>query len=418
MLGTAGEGQGAEANPHPEHSWLNVQGQTLPGHLAGHSSAQLGTPDRTATKSNGAATKPNSAVRHQFRATVQHFCERIGLDSRRPACWNGSCYMLSMTKTFPSWLLLALASSGCSAAESEPADTQEAEPEPEPEPVLIEPEPPVSEPEPVIVLEPIVEPSTPVALPWTVTREDLSGRLPEGTKLTGVTRDPLDGALYVLDPLVGIYRIDASQAALVFTVGSVVPESGAPVGEFSDLASMGAGRFALTVPNEGYILDVEAGTMWSHFCYLPNEPSPTSSSISLNLEAQGIAVFQQTDSLAYDILTGSIFAQPQTLGVDGSEAYGSELANFNETTGEPLGWLLIDAPVTRAGGLALTQDEVLLGQGNSLYVYFRGSPTPHQTQVLDIPEISGMHGGDFEDILAVSPYERVLYHLKRAAAEN
>jgi hypothetical protein len=242
--------------------------------------------------------------------------------------------------------------------------------------------------------------------------------LPQGTKLTGVTRDPLDGTIYVLDPLVGIYQVGASEAALVFAVGSIVPEGGAPVGEFSDVAAMGAGRFALTVPNEGYLLDVNAGTMWSHFCYLPNEPVAFTSSISLELEAQGIAVWQQTDSLAYDIFTGAIFAQPQTLGVNGNEVYGSELANFNELTGEPLGWLLLGTTVTRAGGLALTLDEVLLGQGNSLQAYYRGSAAPHQTQVLDIPEISGLHGGDFEDVLAVSPYELVLYHLTRAATAN
>jgi hypothetical protein len=308
-----------------------------------------------------------------------------------------------------SWVFpfLLLATGGCSTGEIEPLEQGTPAPVDEESEVDVVDE---EEGSPIVIEDPIeeVEP-----LAWTSTSEDLSTRLPEGTVLTGVTRDPIDGSIYLVDPYVGIYHLKDAEAPLVFEVGSIVPEDGELVGEFSDVASMGFGRFALTVPNEGYLLDVEAGTMWRHFCYLPNEPAGPSVSISLELEAQGIAVWQQTDSLAYDTFTGAIFAQPQTLGVDTNEVYGSELANFAELTGEPLNWLLLGPPITRAGGLALTQDEVLLGQGSDLYVYWRGSAVANQVQTLDIPEISGLHAGPFEDVLAVSKNERVLYRLRR-----
>jgi hypothetical protein len=264
-----------------------------------------------------------------------------------------------------------------------------------------------------IVLAPLPEPGI-----WSMTEEDLSTRLPEGTILTGVSRDPIDGSIYLLDPAVGIYQLTQEAASLVFAVGSIVPESGAVVGEFSDMTALGAGRFALTVPNEGYLLDVGAGTMWLHFCYLPSEPSPsspTAPSISLSLEAQGITVRQETDALAYDIFTGTIFAQPQTIDVSTSEIYGSEIANFNELTGEPQDWLLMESTNLRAGGMALSDSELLLGVGQELRTYTRGSSTAHDVQTLALPEISGLSGTSFDSILAVSRSQRILYHLQRSA---
>lgn len=260
------------------------------------------------------------------------------------------------------------------------------------------------------------DPSTQVPGSWTTIQRDLSALLPADTLLVGVTRDPLDGAVYLLDANVGIYRLTEESADLVFEIGSITPDEHPPEGAFTDIAAMGFNRFALTAPNDGFILDLDAGTMWRHFCYLPpSNPSganlPNDTSLSVALQEAGTAVWQRTDSVAYDTFTGTIVAQPQTLAVEDNEVFGAEMATFDELSGEPLSWTELPETSLRAGGLAVTETQFLLGEGNVLHVYDRQSAWEIYEQTLDVGEISGMHGGDFDDILLVTRTERVLYRL-------
>jgi hypothetical protein len=263
---------------------------------------------------------------------------------------------------------------GCSTESAAPIDSRVAEEEQQPEgPFAGE-----------IAIDSLGKPdeSDPLAAQqpsnWTANQRDLSGLLPVETVLAGVTRDPIDGTIYLLDPNVGIYLLSEESAELVFAMGAITPEEHEPEGAFTDIAAMGFGRFALSAPNDGFILDLDEGTMWRHFCYLPpGNPSgdnlPADSSLSVALQEAGIEVWQRTDSLAYDASSGVLVAQPQTLAVQDNELFGAEIATFDELSGEPLSWTELPETTLRAGGLAVTGTQFLLGEGNVLHVYDRQS---------------------------------------------
>jgi hypothetical protein len=91
--------------------------------------------------------------------------------------------------------------------------------------------------------------------------------------------------------------------------------------------------------------------------------------------------------------------------------FGAEIATFDELSGEPLSWTELPETTLRAGGLAVTGTQFLLGEGNVLHVYDRQSGWESYEQALEVGEISGMHGGAFDDVLLVTRTELVLYRL-------
>lgn len=246
-------------------------------------------------------------------------------------------------------------------------------------------------------------------------REDLSDRLPEGTTLEGVTQDPLTGKVYVLDPVAGIYLMSDSAAELVYAPGDITPEDGLlPLGNFSDLVALGRGRFALTSPNEGYIVDLTAGTMWRHFCYLPNITpglSESETSLSVAYQQSGIEVWQSTGALAYEAATDRLWAQPITRRVDDDSLLGVEIAAFDLPTGEPQVWYGFTGVQVLAEAMSVSPSTFYLGVESTLLQIDR--PTGEFFGGYDLaPEVSaitGLHALNEESFLLVDRTQLVLF---------
>src|SRR6185436_11730908 len=117
----------------------------------------------------------------------------------------------------------------------------------------------------------------PEPAPEFVSELRLGGMLPADAKLTGVTVSP-SGKTFVLDELSGLYEVGPSQAKLVFGRADLARLGADPSLAFTDVAALGEQRFALTAENDGFLLDLEANSFSSYFCYLPSvtpaEPPP------------------------------------------------------------------------------------------------------------------------------------------------
>ncbi len=230
------------------------------------------------------------------------------------------------------------------------------------------------------VVEDVIDPGTmapalpakhPVLEVW-----DLSAALPVGSKLVGVSRDPEANELFVLEESTGIYRVNEDRSIeLVFSPGDITPEDGRePQGLFSDFVALGQDRFALTVPNEGYMLDVPNQLMWRHFCYLPNYESaldPTETSISVQFQLDGHEVWQGTDSLTLEVATGLLWATPRTFLTETDELVGSELASFDYATGEPQQWWRFNRADFHAGAMAISDAYYYFAMDDSIQVVER-----------------------------------------------
>ena len=87
--------------------------------------------------------------------------------------------------------------------------------------------------------------------------------LPTGaSQPVGVTYDSAAGIVVAYDNGLLLHHRDQGWALL---------SAAAATGErrYADVASLGAGRYALPSIDDGYLLDLNQGTFESHFCYLP-----------------------------------------------------------------------------------------------------------------------------------------------------
>ena len=174
--------------------------------------------------------------------------------------------------------------------------------------------------------------------------------------LVGVSASP-DGRLFV---------IDMSGTIAELTATGVEPIAEGPFGP-TDLAALGDDRFAITRPNEGFLLDLTTGELRTHFCYLPEPPvreeqPPLTDRPTMEL----------SQALAYDHAAKLLYANPQTIADDGTQdELFSEVAMFDAISGSEIRFQnLRDASFTAGGMLALGDDELLYGEGSILY---RGS---------------------------------------------
>lgn len=201
----------------------------------------------------------------------------------------------------------------------------------------------------------------------------LGAMLPADAKLTGVAVSPA-GKIYVLDERSGLYEVGPSAAKLVFGRAELARFGASPDLTFTDVAALSDQRFALTAENDGYLLDLEAGTFTSYFCYLPavpTTPAPSNNvvvSASVRYRQMGIEVKQRTESVAFSPETLQLYAQPQTIRLDTGEVVGSELFVFPEGGGEPRLVLPVSDLAFLAGGMVAENGEtLLLGEHDRLH---------------------------------------------------
>jgi hypothetical protein len=175
----------------------------------------------------------------------------------------------------------------------------------------------------------------------------LAPLLPAGARPVGITVSP-EGKLYVLDQRSGLYEIAGRQSVRqVFATSDLDSRYGlSPALELTDVVAMAGGRFALTAPNDGFLLDPQAGTFASYFCYFPSnyEEPPGSGiitvgpglSVSQELGRAGVATAQRTEMVGLDATGQFLFAQPRTTRLDTGEVVGSELFTFTLAGGQPI----------------------------------------------------------------------------------
>ncbi|MEZ4318691.1 MAG: hypothetical protein R3F61_14350 [Myxococcota bacterium] len=209
-----------------------------------------------------------------------------------------------------------------------------------------------------------------------VDRLDLTGAFgPSDPEVTGVDVDA-DGALVFSTATEGLWRLDGSDAEQL-----LAPEDFWNAGlsdALTDVAVLGDGRIAMTVPGVGLVFDPADGSVVQHFCYEPGWG---------DWEIQR----QETHSLAYDATTDRLLSQPQTLTDDSPER--TDVAEFDRQTGEPLSWYTLDDRRFLASALTVTDAGVVLAKGASLYDYTLGDRTTEKRadlRGLGIHDIEGL----------------------------
>lgn len=164
----------------------------------------------------------------------------------------------------------------------------------------------------------------------------------------GVTVDPSTGDVFVLDRGAGLLRLGASEHEVVMSAAALGNQA------FTDVVALGQGRFALTVPNDGLLLDLNAQSLETFFCYLPGD---------IIEEFPDGEVEQLTDSLAYDPIREEMVAQPRTFVTEEGErrVERAEVGFFDAVQGgEGYNWISVDRELL-AGGIAFAgSDSILL----------------------------------------------------------
>lgn len=209
-----------------------------------------------------------------------------------------------------------------------------------------------------------------------------------GRTLVGVAVAPDTGSLYVLDALEGVFRLDAD--GLVQVAGpQTLEREGADLRPFTDLVALGDDQFAVTVRNDGLLLDATEQTTKQHFCYLPGSDLEM---FDTGMKAQPV-VSQLTHAIAWDPVDDVLFAQPQTF-LDAS-LESAQIGTYDRTAGgQPEGWFDLRRDDVAATGMIWDTDHLVLAQGGRLSTYRLGDdrPMPYAdlSDWLGQPSIEGM----------------------------
>ncbi|MBX2802470.1 MAG: hypothetical protein KTR31_32620 [Myxococcales bacterium] len=223
-----------------------------------------------------------------------------------------------------------------------------------------------------------------------VERIDLEALALGDVQVTGVSVAP-DGQVVVSEQTRGVYARGAdgwSQVVSSEQLYAADPDDpnlwSTPF--LTDVAALGAGRYAVTVPNVGLLYDADTDTSSVHFCYLPGFMDAS-------------VVRQHTDSLTYDPQRDLLIANPETL--DGDEHVQLDLATFDAERGGDLDWLSAKGK-ERASALAVDTDgSVLLALGERLVRTTLADPEHHE--VLGSLGVSSVPG------FAVDPADGTLW---------
>lgn len=171
----------------------------------------------------------------------------------------------------------------------------------------------------------------------------------------GVSVEPDTGRRLIADEVGGIFALTDTGSEQVIDWADLPSSEFVPQSAFTDMVAMGGGRYALTARNEGYLLDMAAGTFERYFCYVPEGPGGVPDGAE-----------QLTNSVTFDPGAGMLYAQPQTF-FEG-ELTGASVGQFDETSGADMFWNALDTPEFLAGGLAAEGNgSLLLGHETALY---------------------------------------------------
>jgi len=210
-----------------------------------------------------------------------------------------------------------------------------------------------------------------------VDRLDLNGMLGEDDPgVTGVDVDE-DGTLVFSTFMGGLWRLDGEDATRILTPGELM-NAGVPT-TMTDVAVLGDGRYAMTVPGVGVLYDSNDGSVVQHFCYEPGDWG--------DWEVQS----QETHSLAYDVQTERLISQPITL--TDAVADRADVAEFDRVTGEPMAWHTLADREFLSTAVEVNGGGVLLAQGDQIFDYVLGEEKPRQRADLgsvDVTTIDGM----------------------------
>lgn len=135
---------------------------------------------------------------------------------------------------------------------------------------------------------------------------------------TGVTRDKRNGHLWLLASGVGLIETTTSGQ---FVSEIAFGTHGLNQYPFTDVAMLGDGTFTLTAAGEGYRYDSVAGKLDPFFCLLP-------AADPIEMENQAVA---------FDEVSGRIFAAPAYYNVNGHTLVRASLSQYAAGDGSPLG---------------------------------------------------------------------------------
>ncbi len=209
----------------------------------------------------------------------------------------------------------------------------------------------------------------------------------------GVSRDPVSGDLVLLNARAGLFELTGDGLQEIASLDELLVNAElAPQSDFTDVAALGDGSYALTALSDGFLFDGE--TLRQHFCYEPGfadieptpDPVPTSASDK-----------QLTLSLDYLPERGQLIAQPRTFDEATGEILAAHVATFDLETGVEQGWFDLGSPEVLAGGLTtLDDDSVLLGAGAKLLRFDIDTRALHEIADLgaDVQDIAGMASTD------------------------
>lgn len=186
----------------------------------------------------------------------------------------------------------------------------------------------------------------------------------------GVSRDLSTGDVVLLNADEGLFALGddglRELASLdVLLAGAEVP----PISDFTDVAALGGGLFALTALSDGFLFD--GARLTQHFCYEPGfedtepEPDPVPTSPTGK---------QLTLSLTYVPESDRLLAQPRTFDETTGDVLAAHVATFDLESGREQEWFDLGDRDVLAGGLtSLDDDSVLLGDGARLLRFDPGS---------------------------------------------
>ncbi|MEO1338561.1 MAG: hypothetical protein AAFV29_23160 [Myxococcota bacterium] len=193
-----------------------------------------------------------------------------------------------------------------------------------------------------------------------VSSRSLSADFGGSTSIVGVTVEPNTGRRFVLDDQRGIYEVLAEGVMRVASLDEITAQGDQPQSAFTDFVAIDEGEFALTAMNDGFLYDLETGTLSSYFCYVPGFID--------DLPGGDGEIFQLTESVTFDPEANLMFAQPQTFNTaNPNDVLLSQIGRFEMTGGEGFGW--VDAPSLdfRAGAMAAVGNgKLLLVEGSRL----------------------------------------------------
>ena len=230
------------------------------------------------------------------------------------------------------------------------------------------------------------------------------------TDIVGVTVSPDEHRRYLLDRTRGLFELtDEGAAVSILPLSQFPTPEVAVVGEFTDIAALGDERFALTATNNGFLLDLRAGIMVQHFCYLPPEA-----------EFEEPA-YQVTHSLAYDSDAQMLYAQPQSFTEADDVLLDSQVGRFDGPSGQELAWFSAPDLEYLAGAIAIEDSAtLLLGSGAEIDRYTIGltwSPAADLSSY-GITDITGLAiDREADTLLVVDGPQGRLLELSRAPME-